>query len=86
MAWTQTPTKFLHRCITPRQPLGGRFRSSKKAAVKELHDDLRRHTEQLVDVDQPAEWIEWAFRLGAGLTSEPAPDGTEWLIERTPRT
>lgn len=71
--------------VSPLQPIGGQWRSSRKVAFKELAEDLRKYLlGKRPDVAYEANlaaWVEWATMLGAGLTSGAAPDGTHWAVE-----
>lgn len=70
--------------VTPLQPLGGKWRSSRRVAFKELSEDLRKYLSVQVDIAYEAQleqWVEWACKLGAGIAPGAAPDGTHWAVE-----
>jgi hypothetical protein len=61
-------------------PAGLYERRRRRDALADLADGLARHLAQPDVPGDRAAWTQWSLRLAAGLTSDPAPDGTRWLV------
>jgi hypothetical protein len=74
----QYQADYPERARPPGTPL--KWRSSRKVACLDLQNALKRH--MINEGDSGVGWTVWAYKLGAGLTTDEAPDGTLWQIVR----